>query len=142
MDAWQYVLVFLAAASPLLEVLFVVPGAVAAGLHPVAVGVVAFAGNAVALTLVVVFADHLAAWLQRRRGSAPPSKRRQRLQRIAHRWGLPGIAVLAPLTTGTHLAALGAVALRLPRAAVLTWMVGGLAAWTVAITGASALGFT
>jgi Ca2+/H+ antiporter, TMEM165/GDT1 family len=142
MDAWPYVLVFLAAATPVLEVLFVVPPSIAAGLHPVGVGVAAFLGNAGALAVVVSFADHLAAWLQRRRGSAPPSKRRQRVQRVAARWGLPGVALLAPLTIGTHLAALVAVALRLPRAAVLAWMVGGLAAWTVAITGASALGFT
>jgi Ca2+/H+ antiporter, TMEM165/GDT1 family len=142
MDAWPYVLVFLAAATPLLEVLFVIPPSIASGLNPVLVGAAAFLGNALALTVVVLFADHLAAWLQRRRGDAPPSKRRRRLQRTASRWGLPGVAVLAPLTIGTHLAALAAVALRLSRAAVLAWMVAGLAAWSVAITVASSLGFT
>jgi Ca2+/H+ antiporter, TMEM165/GDT1 family len=89
-----------------------------------------------------VFADGLAGRVERRRGGvAAPSKRRRRLQRIAARWGLPGIAVLAPLTTGTHLAALGAVALRLPRTAVLAWLVAGIAGWTVVLVGAASFGF-
>jgi Ca2+/H+ antiporter, TMEM165/GDT1 family len=139
---WQYVMVFLAAAVPVLEVLVVIPGSVAAGLHPVPVGVLAFAGNASTLVLVVLAGDRLAGWISRRRradadGSGRDERRRARVRRIATRWGLPGVAVLGPLTVGSHAAALSAVALRLPRRDVLLWSVTGVAAWSVVLVGLS-----
>jgi Ca2+/H+ antiporter, TMEM165/GDT1 family len=145
---WQYLLVLLTAAVPVLEVLVVVPASVAAGLHPLPVAILAFAGNAATLTLVVLGSDRLAEWLEGRairRGASGRTvrrtdRRRERIRRILARWGLPGMAVLAPLTVGTHVAALGAIAMRLPRRHVLTWSLGGLGAWTVVLTIVSATG--
>ncbi len=146
---WQYVLVFAAAAVPMLEVMVVVPAAIATGMSPVAVGVVAFAGNAVTVTVAVYATDVVARFVARRRPrkfEGPPVpdprsiRRRERASRIAGRWGLPGVALLAPLTIGTHVAAVTAVALRLPRRAVLIWVLGALAGWTAVFTALATYG--
>lgn len=138
---WQYVLVFLTAAVPMLEVMIVIPASVAAGMHPVPVGLLAFAGNASTLVLAVVAGDEVIARMRRApRGDAPRSRRRERVRRIAYRWGLPGVALLGPLTVGSHTAALAAVALRMPRGRVLTWSVAGVAAWSIVFVVLSAFG--
>lgn len=138
-DLWPYALVVLAAAVPWLEVAVVIPAAVAAGLAPVPVGLLAFAGNAITLVLVVVGADQLLA-RRAATGHHRGARRGERVRRIARRWGLPGVAVLGPLVTGSHVAALAAVALRLPRQAVLAWSLAGVAAWTVVFVALSSAG--
>lgn len=155
MDAlWQYGAVFAAAAVPMLEVMVVVPAAIASGMSPVLVALLAFAGNAATVTLAVVGADRMSGWFasrrRRRAGAADvpaevpaaerSERRRERARRVAHRWGLPGVAVLAPITIGTHVAAVTAVALRLPRMAVLSWTLAGLAGWTAVFAGVAAFG--
>ncbi|MDZ7678281.1 MAG: small multi-drug export protein [Acidimicrobiales bacterium] len=138
---WQYVLVFLTAAVPMLEVMIVIPASVAAGMHPVPVGLLAFAGNATTLVLAVVAGDEVIGRMRREpRGDAPPSRRRERVRRIAYRWGLPGVALLGPLTVGSHTAALAAVALRMPRGLVLAWSLAGVAAWSIVFAVLSAFG--
>jgi Ca2+/H+ antiporter, TMEM165/GDT1 family len=130
--------VFVSAATPWLEVVVVVPAAIAAGLAPLPVALVAFAGNLLTLVLVIVAGDRMAAWWRRRRDegeprTAAPSGRNRRAQRILERWGLPGLALVGPLVTGTHLAALLAVGIGAARHRVLAWMVGGLVLWTVVV---------
>lgn len=161
-----YGAVFVAAATPWLEILLVIPPAVAAGLDPFAVGAVAFAGNALPVAGIVLGYERLAAWRRHRRaqrearaepeapdgpgargrpdeapaGPGARGRRGARAKRIADRYGVPGLAIAGPILTGVHLAAVIAVALGPARARVLGWMVGSLAAWTVAITVASAAG--
>ena len=139
---WQYLLVFLTAAVPMIEVMIVIPASVAAGMHPVPVGILAFAGNATTLAVTVVLGDEAIGHLRgrRRRTEGSVSRRRERIRRIAYRWGLPGVAVLGPVTVGSHAAALAAVALRMPRGRVLAWSIAGVAAWSVAFVVLSALG--
>lgn len=138
---WQYLLVFLTAAVPMIEVMIVIPASVAAGMHPIPVGVVAFLGNATTLAVAVILGDEAIGRLRRRRRTeSSVSRRRERIRRIAYRWGLPGVAVLGPVTVGSHTAALAAVALRMPRGRVLAWSVAGVAAWSVAFVILSALG--
>jgi Ca2+/H+ antiporter, TMEM165/GDT1 family len=138
---WQYMLVFLTAAIPLLEVMVVIPASVAVGLHPVPVGILAFAGNAATLAMAVVAGDELISRLRRRRTPRErDTKRQERIRRIAYRWGLPGVALLGPIAVGSHVAALAAIALRLPRGRVLLWSVAGVAAWSVVFTALSAAG--
>lgn len=144
MDLWSYLLVFLTAAVPVLEVMVVIPASVAVGLHPIPVGVLAFAGNAVTLAAAVLAGDRMADWVARRRrpsGSGERSeRRRQRVRRLTDRWGMPGLSLLGPISVGSHAAALAAVALRVPRRTVLVWSVGGVAAWSVVFTILSAAG--
>jgi Ca2+/H+ antiporter, TMEM165/GDT1 family len=130
--------VFVSAATPWLEVVVVVPAAIAAGLAPVPVAVVAFAGNLLTLVLVVLVGDRMAAWWRRRRhrdgppGPAPAARNR-RAEQVFDRWGLPGLALVGPLVTGTHLAGLIAVGFGAARHRVMAWMIAGLALWTVIV---------
>lgn len=138
---WSYLLVFVAAAIPVLEILVVIPAAIVAGLHPIPTTVLALAGNWVTVAVVVLVGDRLVRWWQRRRQErrarrhedTPPRRRKgaERAGRIVRRWGLPALAVLAPVTTGTHVAALAALAIGGTRRRVLVWMTVGLAAWAV-----------
>ncbi|USZ71646.1 small multi-drug export protein [Natronosalvus halobius] len=136
---WQYALVFALAATPLLEILVVIPLGVALDLDPVGVAIVAFAGNVLPIYGIVLAADRVMAWLEGRR-SSEPSKRRKRAVRIWNRYGLPGLALLSPVTTGVHLAAVLALSLGARGRDTLAWMTASIALWTVLITIASVVG--
>jgi uncharacterized membrane protein len=139
---WSYVLVFLAAATPVLEILVVIPGGMLAGMAPVPTALVAVAGNLATVVLVAVAGDRILVWWYRRRPvkDDQPSARGQRARAIAQRWGVPGLAFLAPITTGTHVATVAALATGSDTRRVLRWMAVGLVVWAVAITVATATG--
>ncbi|MFP4312256.1 MAG: small multi-drug export protein [Nitriliruptoraceae bacterium] len=144
---WTYLLVFLAAAIPVIEVLVVIPAAILAGLSPVPVLLLAVAGNLTTVALVVVAGDRLAAWWrarrQRTRAGSPASSERPRTVRarqLARRWGVPGLGLLGPLTTGSHLAAVAALATGAGQRRVLVWMATGLVVWGVVVATATSAG--
>lgn len=153
-----YLTVLVAAAVPWLEVLLVVPVGILAGLSPTAVVVVAAVGNVASLVPVVLGGDRLRAWWRARRrarmaaaneadgspgteaggspGGGPPaaSGRSARAQRVLDRYGLPGVALLGPLLTGIHVAALAALAAGAPKRPTLLWSTAGVVVWS-AVTG-------
>lgn len=138
----SYLLVFLAAATPVLEVLVVVPAGVLAGMPPAQTALVAVAGNLSTVVLVAFGGDRIIGWWRRRRGTRhePRSARSRRARQHAQRWGVPGLALLAPLTTGTHIATVAALAIGADRRRVLRWMAGGLATWAVLVAAATSAG--
>jgi hypothetical protein len=133
-----YVAVALAAATPWLEVLLVIPPAVALGLDPFLVGVTAFGGNYLPVAGIVYASRHVRRRFRDR--ERRPSRRSERARRLLDRYGVPGLALLGPLVTGVHLAALLALATGASRRRVLGWTGASLLVWTVAITVASVLG--
>ncbi|WP_129115711.1 small multi-drug export protein [Halegenticoccus tardaugens] len=140
----QYLLIFLLAATPLLEILVVIPIGVALGLNPLAVAVVAFFGNVVPIYGLILAHERVDRYLRARRGGRSPSKRGARARRIWATYGLPGLALSSPIITGVHVAALLALGLGSPRRSTAIWMTVGIALWTVfvtfvAVTGASIL---
>ncbi len=135
---WRYLLVFVLAAIPWLEILLVIPAGVAIGLDPLLVAVVAFAGNALPIYGIVLAYERLATrfgW-----GENEGSKRRERARRVWNRYGLPGLALAAPVLTGVHLAAVIALGLGARGRSTLGWMTASIAVWTVAITMATVAG--
>jgi uncharacterized membrane protein len=140
---WSYVLVFLAAATPVLEVLVVIPAGVLAGMPPVPTALVAAAGNLSTVVLVALVGDRIVGRWRRRRSDDVddrPSRRSRRARELAQRWGVPGLALLAPLTTGTHIATVAALATGGETRRVLRWMAGGLVIWSAAVAAATAVG--
>ncbi len=135
-------LVFVAAATPWLEVFFVVPAAILAGLPVGPTIVIATLGNVATLVPAVLLSDRLRARVRRRRGGAddPPSRRQQRSRQLFDRYGLPGLALLGPLITGIHLAALVAVGAGAPRRATILWLSGGVAIWSLVLGIATLIG--
>jgi uncharacterized membrane protein len=134
---WQYAMLFVLAATPWIELLFVIPLGVAMGLGPVPVALDAFAGNALPVILIVFGYDR---WLARRSGaptagdSRREGRRWTRAVRIFNNYGLPGLALAGPLLTGIHLATVIALLFNPDRRKLLFWMTMSLLLWTVALT--------
>lgn len=139
---WAYAVVFVLAAIPWWEILLVVPPAIALGLNPVLVGVVAFLGNVLPVYLIIAVHGRATRWLERRREKrGERAKRSKRANRIFERYGLGGLALAAPLLTGVHLATVIALLLDAPPRNVAVWMTAGIAVWTVVLVVASVVGF-
>lgn len=138
-----YLTILVAAAVPWLEVLFVVPVGILAGLSPAAVVVVAAIGNIATLVPVVLGAERLRRWWRARRGRDLDDAghgRSARAQRLTERYGLPGVALLGPLLTGIHVAALAALAGGAERRATLLWSSAGVVVWSALTAAATVLG--
>lgn len=142
---WQYVVLFLLAFAPWMDVSIVVPLGIAWGLHPFAVGVTAFAGNLILVLLLGFFFKQFARWQVARRlkkGITAPSKKETRSRRIWEQYGIPGLALLAPILVGTDIAAVLALTFGSSRTHVISWMTVSLAVWTVIFAVASMYGFS
>lgn len=112
---------------------------VALGLHPVLSGIVSIASALIGVTLVVLWGERLQGRIYRSRRLA---KRRERIERVWKRYGIPGVALQAPLLTGPLLATVLALGLGAPPRALLRWMLASIALWGAALTGAAALGLS
>ncbi len=133
---WAYFLVFILAATPWVELLLVIPAALGLGLNPLPVAVLAFAGNAIPVFIIVYGYRIWQSWRLSgcEKESKPCSRRRKRALNIWNRYGLPGLAFLGPLLTGIHLAVIIALAFKPGKKALLLWMNLSLFVWTVALT--------
>lgn len=90
-----------------------------------------------------IFFEQFFQWRNRRRekkGAAGPTKRDKRSQQLWEKYGIPGLALLAPLLVGTDIAAVAAFSLGASRSRVLAWMTVSLAMWTIVFAAASAYG--
>ena len=144
-----YGLVFALAAIPLVEILLVIPPALALGMDPILVGVLAFVGNALSAAGYVALHGRLRTWRRRRTGDGErvgfrdgTGGRHGRGRRLFERFGLGGLALAAPIATGTHLAAAMALVVGARGRAVVGWMTVSLALWTVALVVASVVGLS
>lgn len=145
-DLALYAAVFVASATPVLEVWIAVPAGIAAGLPAIPAALVGIAGNFLTVAAAVLAGDGLRSWWRKRRaarptdGDSPAPTINPRTERIRERFGLPGLALASPFIIGSHLGALGAVALGSPRAAVLSWFLASLVLQAVVFGGMAALG--
>lgn len=143
----QYGLVFLFAALPWVEIFVVIPVAISVGLNPVATGVVAFAGNAGSVYVLLLFHRRIVQWHQHRRPKSEPddmtTKRRHKwAHEIWERYGLLGLSLTAPVLTGVHLAALLALTSGSRSRAVGSGLTVGIALWTIILVVGSVVGFS
>jgi hypothetical protein len=127
------------AAAGALDVWVGIITGVALGLSPVLSGAVSIASAVVGVTLVVVAGERLQGRIYRSRRLA---RRRERIERVWKRYGIPGVALQAPLLTGPLLATVLALGLGAPPRTLLYWMFASLVLWGVVLTGATALGLS
>ena len=142
---WQYMVLFLLAFAPWMDVSIVVPLGIAWGLQPFAVGLTAFIGNLILVLLLGFFFKQYAKWQTTRKlkkGIITPSKKETRARRIWERYGIPGLALLAPILVGTDIAAILALTFGSSQTHVIGWMTISLALWTVIFVVASMYGFS
>ena len=112
---------------------------VALGISPALSGAVSIGSAAAGVTLVVVAGGRLQHLVYRSHWLA---ERRERVERAWKRYGIPGLALQAPLLTGPLLATVLALSLgALPRP-LLYWMLASIVLWGAVLTGAAALGLS
>ncbi|WP_449619548.1 small multi-drug export protein [Robertmurraya sp. Marseille-Q9965] len=142
---WQYFALFIIAMLPLLDIFFVIPIGIAFGMSPVWVGIIGFAGNYLMVLLLGIFFREVSRWRENRRikkGITMPSKKETRARKTWERYGLPGLAIVAPIVLGADLAALFALLFGSSRTRVLIWMGVSLLIWSIVLTIGSVYGFS
>lgn len=135
---WLYLLVFLLAATPFVELFVVIPVATVAGLHILPVTILAFTGNLITVLLVILFVNQIKAWLSRK--NRKESKRFARARKFWDTFGLPGLALVGPGFVGSHLSALISLTFGGTKGRTTFWMVISLTVWCVGITALTYLG--
>jgi hypothetical protein len=70
------------------------------------------------------------------------NKKNRRARGIWLKYGLPGLALLAPALVGTDIAAVLALAFGSPRRDVMIWMTISLVLWSIALTVSAVYGFS
>ena len=127
------------AAAGALDVWVGIITGLALGFSPALSGAVSVASAIAGVTLVVALGGWLRHLVYRSKRLA---KRRERIERAWKRYGIPGVALQAPLLTGPLLATILALALGAPPRWLLLWMLASVVLWGAVLTGAAALGFS
>lgn len=133
-DLVQPLIVALAAMIPFVEGELAVFIGVVAGIPPVVATIAAIAGNFLIVALVFLVSERARTAVTSRRrkgqggdtlvdeGSARSTQRRERFERVYHRFGVPGVALLGPLLLPTHFSAAALAATGAPRVRSLVWL--------------------
>lgn len=127
------------AAAGALDLWVGIPVGFALGLPAVLVWAAAVLGNLGMVALAFLAGGWLRRWIYRNRWL---SKRRKRVEDAWKRYGVLGVALQAPLLTGTPTAVVVAIALGAPSRLLLPWMVASVLFWGAILTGAVAFGIS
>lgn len=77
-----------------------------------------------------------------KKGITAPTKRETRSREIWEKYGIPGLALLAPILVGTDIAAMLALTFGFSKTHVVGWMTVSLALWTIVFAVGSVYGFS
>lgn len=140
---YEYLMVFIGAAVPWLEIALVIPLGIVWGLSPFWVIVTAFIGNMLTVMALIIGFEKFRVWYAKRqeaKGKAP-SKKSERAKKIMNKYGLPGLALLGPILIGTHIAAFIGMTLGATKKNTTVWLTASIALWSLVFGIATALGF-
>lgn len=116
------------------------PAGVALGVPPLLVALVAWLSYAVGVMIVVALGEPLRVRLLARFGGKHSTDSHSPLRRIWTRYGLIGLGLLAPITTGGQIGALVGLSLgAAPRRLVIALILGG-GVWALVFMGVVLLG--
>lgn len=117
-----------------------IPAGIALGLNPVVVVVTASLSYAAGVGLVTFLGKPVRDWMMRRFGDKITGDPNSALRRVWDRYGMVGLALLAPITTGSQIGAAVGMALNAsPRRLFLLMSLGGVL-WAVIVAAAVSLG--
>ncbi|WP_249870042.1 small multi-drug export protein [Oceanobacillus saliphilus] len=139
---YEYILIFIGAAIPWLEIALVIPVGIIRGLSSFWVMILAFVGNLLTVLPVIIGFEKVRTWYEKRqlKKGKEPSKRSNRGRKIWDKYGLPGLAMLGPILTGTHIAAFIGMSLGSEKKWVTLWMTISIGVWTLIFGIATILG--
>lgn len=138
-----YILVFLAAAVPGLEIMLAIPVGIIKGLSPVWVVLLAFIGNMLTVLAVIIGFQKVKDWMESRKkkDGKGDSKRTERGKRIWNKYGMPGLALLGPIIIGNHIAAFIGLLFGASKVNTTVWMTISIALWSLIFGIATTMGF-
>lgn len=109
-------------------------------LNPVVAAVCAWAGYTAIAAAMLVIGEPARRWMVRKfKISAEPDPQKL-FWRIWQKWGLPGLALLAPVTIGPYIAALIALAVGETPRRLMLWIAAGVVPWSILFAALSASG--
>lgn len=117
-----------------------IPAGLAQGMSPVLVVIVATISYAFGVTLALIIGQPVRDWIMKRIGSKTASNPNSALRRVWDRYGLIGLALIAPVTTGSQVGTIIGLALNVPPRRLLLLMILGGLLWAVVLTAAFGLG--
>lgn len=117
-----------------------IPAGFALGLSPLAVFLAAVLGYTSGVGVVTLAGGRVRSWILQRMGRRATLDPNSRVYRIWERYGMIGLGLLAPLTTGAQIgAAIGLAMQAPPRRLFVAMTIGGLV-WGVILVAAVMLG--
>ncbi|PIC71489.1 DNA-binding protein [Sporosarcina sp. P16b] len=139
----EYIMVFLGAAIPCIEIMIVIPLGIIRGLSPIWVIVLSFAGNMATVLLLIVGFQNIKEWIARRKRKKgnSGSKRQRRAEKIMNTYGLPVLALAGPILIGTHIAAFIGLVLGAKKVNTAIWSAISIALWCVVFGMLTVMGF-
>ncbi|HJE19455.1 MAG TPA: small multi-drug export protein [Aliicoccus persicus] len=125
-----YFALMLLASIPWIEASFAVPIAILTGANPVISFIVGMFGNIVTLLLAVVFASQIKEWLNKRKRT----KSTKRVTNTFEKYGLVGAALLGPILLGSHIVAIIAISMNIPKWQTFIYVSLGTALWAIVLS--------
>ena len=117
-----------------------IPAGLALGLTPIVVALTAWLSYSAGAALVILVGQPIRDRIAARLGSKATVNPDSTIWRVWERYGLIGLALLAPMTTGSHIGALLGLSLGAPSRRLLVALSLGAAVWAALITGGVMLG--
>ncbi len=111
-----------------------VPAGLALRVSPLAIILTATLAYAAGVAIVVLPGQRVRDWLTNKLGDRATVKPDSLVGRIWARFGLPGLGLIAPITTGAQIGALIGLAFNASPRALLLWMTLGGFLWALALT--------
>ena len=139
-DAVQPVIIALAGAVPFIEGEGGAAIGIIGGVPPVIAALSAAIGNFLCVLVIVLLGARVrtavttAASARSGADTTEPSARRQKFQRVYHRYGTPGVSLLGPLLLPTQFTAAALVGTGVPVRRVLAWQAVAIVLWTTLVT--------
>lgn len=117
-----------------------IPAGIAQGLSPVLVVATASISYACGVGLVVLAGQPVRDWIMKRFGGKASSNPNSAIRRIWDRYGLIGLALLAPVTTGAQIGAVIGISLNAPPRRLFVLMSLGGLLWGIIVAVLVSLG--
>lgn len=140
----SYLIIFILAAIPLLEIAAIIPVGILGGLPAFPVMLFAFTGNLLTIILLILFLDKVREWRRKRKGNDEEdasSKKHKRARGLWNNYGLFGLTFIGPFFVGSHLSALLTITFGSTKKRTLLFMTASLFTWTILIGIGSYYGF-
>ncbi|OMP67902.1 small multi-drug export protein [Domibacillus epiphyticus] len=143
MQIVEYVLVFIAAAIPWMEIAFVIPVGIVRGLSPFWVMLLGFTGNMLTVLMLIIGYKKVEEWVKNKlkKSGKTELKQTNRARAIMSKYGLPGLALLGPIFIGTHIAAFIGLSFGASKKWTTLWLTISIGLWTLVFGIGTMLGF-